>query len=65
MDHLHIRLPSDLKKKLREHCRSQNVAITSAIIIMIVRELHEHSLTSGEVVGCREGASSLGFVLRQ
>ena len=60
-----LNLSSDLKKKLREHCRAQNVAITSAIIIMIVRELHEHSLTSGEVVGCREGVPSLGFVLRQ
>lgn len=65
MDHLHIRLPPELKRKLKVHCRDQNIAVTSAIIIMIARELHEHSLIPSETDIGQPGASYLGFMLQQ
>lgn len=65
MDHLHIRLPADLKADLKRHCRAQNVAVTSAIIMMIFRELREHSLTLDGAAENHGESASLGFVLRQ
>lgn len=65
MDHLHIRLPVDLKFELKRHCRDQNVAVTSAIIMMIVRELRERSLATEATTDNNGDVPSLGFVLRQ
>ena len=65
MDHLHIRLPKELKLKLKTHCRDQNVAVTSAIIMMIVRELRERSLATEATADDHGDGPSLGFVLRQ
>ena len=48
---------------LKQHCRDENIAVTSAVIIMIVRELQERTLTLNEVD--QSETTSLGFVLRQ
>lgn len=65
MEHLHIRLPLELKSHLKKHCRDQNIAVTSAIITMIVRELRERSLTLSDGVADDSDAAFLGFILRQ
>ncbi len=65
MDHLHIRLPKDLKSELKRHCRDKNVAVTSAIIIMISKELRERNLVTGAATDNNGDAPSLGFVFRQ
>lgn len=65
MDHLHIRLPANLKSDLKRHCREQNIAITSAVIMMIIREMRERSLTLDRATDDHGEAPSLGFVLRQ
>ena len=65
MEDLHIRLPKGLKTKLKKHCRDQNIAVTSAVIFMITRELRERSLaTDGEEFD-QDSTPSLGFILRQ
>lgn len=65
MDHLHIRLPEDLKCELKRHCRQQNVAVTSAIIMMIVKELRERNLATEGTTDSHGDGPSLGFILRQ
>lgn len=65
MDHLHIRLPAELKDELKRHCRDQNIAVTSAIIMMIVKELREHTMTKQAMAEGNLQTASLGFVLRQ
>lgn len=65
MDHLHIRLPRELKFELKKHCRDRNVAVTSAIIMMIVKELRERSLAIEATTDNHGDVPSLGFVLRQ
>lgn len=65
MDHLHIRLPEGLKLELKRHCRDRNIAVTSAIIMMIVKELRERNLAIEGMTDNHDVGSSLGFVLRQ
>ena len=65
MDHLHIRLPENLKFELKKHCRDQNIAVTSAIIMMIVKELRERSLATEATAEDHGDSPSPGFVLRQ
>lgn len=65
MDHLHIRLPADLKLELKRHCRDRNIAVTSAIIMMIVRELRERDAAISGTTASHGVVPSLGFVLRQ
>ena len=64
MDDLHIRLPADLKHELKRYCREQNIAVTSAIIMMIVRELQEGNLTYQGSIENAE-VQPLGFILQQ
>lgn len=65
MDHLHIRLPAGLKADLKRHCRDQNIAVTSAVIMMIVKELQQRNSTLNGATESIGSASSLGFVLQQ
>lgn len=65
MDHLHIRLPTGLKKQLKKHCRDQNISVTSALIIMINKELRDGSLTNASATHDLDEGHALGFVLRQ
>lgn len=65
MEHLHIRLPGTLKKQLKNHCRDQNLSVTSAVIVMITKELRERSLTASSETGTADEDRMLGFVLRQ
>lgn len=45
MDHLHIRVPAALKEKFKERCKNYNVALTSAIIMLMKKELQSDDLT--------------------
>lgn len=65
MDHLHIRLPTGLKKQLKKYCRDQNISVTSALIIMINKELRDRSLTNASATHEPDEGHALGFVLRQ
>lgn len=64
MDDLHIRLPEELKRQLKRHCRDANISVTSAIIIMITNEIRECrlSLSDGEST---EEDEFVSFLLRQ
>lgn len=64
MDDLHIRLPEELKRQLKRHCRNANLSVTSAIIIMITNELRDPKLSpSGGDMNA--GSEFVGFLLRQ
>lgn len=64
MDDLHIRLPKELKRQLKRHCRDANLSVTSAIIIMITNELHDRRLALPDSHMDDED-EFVGFLLRQ
>lgn len=64
MDDLHIRLPEELKRKLKRHCRDANLSVTSAIIIMITNELRDRRLSSLDS-DVNDEDQFVGFLLRQ
>lgn len=64
MDDLHIRLPEELKRRLKRHCRDANLSVTSAIIMMITNELHDRKL-SPPGSDMRDKDEFVGFLLRQ
>lgn len=65
MEHLHVRLPKELKFALKRYCRDNNIAVTSALIIMITNELRNRSFAIGDAANNPGDTPSLGFVLRQ
>lgn len=64
MDDLHIRLPEELKRQLKRHCRDANISVTSAIIIMITNEIRDCRLSLSDAESNDENAF-VGFLLRQ
>lgn len=64
MDDLHIRLPEELKRKLKKHCRDANISVTSAIIMMITSELRDRKLSLPD--SDMDGEDNfVGFLFRQ
>lgn len=64
MDDLHIRLPEELKRQLKRHCRDANLSVTSAIIMMITNELHHRRLSPPDN-HMNDEEEFVGFLLRQ
>ena len=64
MDDLHIRLPEELKRQLKRHCRDANISVTSAIIMMITNELHDRRLSPPDNQ-MKDEDEFVGFLLRQ
>lgn len=64
MDDLHIRLPEELKRQLKKHCRDANISVTSAIIIMITNEIRDCRLSLTDA-DSNEDDQFVGFLLRQ
>lgn len=63
MEHLHIRLPAELKHAFRQRCRDRNISVTSALIIMMTAEVEWPGFVTP--IARDELTMPLGFVLQQ
>lgn len=62
MEHLHIRLPAELKNAFRQRCRERNISVTSALIMMMSEQVES---AAADAASESYTTIPLGFVLRQ